>query len=139
MLGEGARWDARRDELLRVDIDAGQVFRDRVEGDGLLAPVATYQLSGKVGAVAPIEGDAGWLLAYGLLSHGLGMILIASSLPQVTTTDAGIALLLQPTLSYLWEMLFFDRPFTLVQFAGAGVTLFAIWLGARSRATSNQV
>ena len=29
-LGEGTRWDARRDELLRVDILAGRVYRDRV-------------------------------------------------------------------------------------------------------------
>ena len=63
ILGEGARWDARRDELLRVDILAGRVFRDRVEEDGSLTPIANYELSGTVGAVAPIEGDAGWLLA----------------------------------------------------------------------------
>lgn len=29
LLGEGARWDARRDEVLRVDIVAGRVYRDR--------------------------------------------------------------------------------------------------------------
>ena len=42
MLGEGARWDARRDELLRVDILAGRVYRDRVADDGGLVPVRTY-------------------------------------------------------------------------------------------------
>jgi drug/metabolite transporter (DMT)-like permease len=110
--------------------------------------MVSLMVAAMLGAAALFEGqslaiptvaDAGWLLAYGLFSHGLGLILIASSLPQVSTTDAGIALLLQPVLSYLWEMLFFDRPFTVVQFAGTGVTLFAIWLGARSRATSSQV
>ncbi len=84
----------------------------------------------------PTARDAGWLLAYGLLSHGLGMILIASSLPQVTTTDAGLALLLQPTLSFAWDVLLFDRALSPVQFAGAGVALLAIWLGTRAR--SNQ-
>jgi sugar lactone lactonase YvrE len=63
ILGEGARWDARRDELLRVDIVAGQVFRDRVENDGSLVAVAAYRVPGTVGAIAPIEGDEGWLLA----------------------------------------------------------------------------
>lgn len=62
-LGEGARWDARRGELLRVDIADGRVYRDRVDDDGALHPVCVYQVSGTVGAIAPIEGDEGWLLA----------------------------------------------------------------------------
>jgi sugar lactone lactonase YvrE len=65
-LGEGARWDARRDELLRVDILAGHVYRDQVADDGDLIPVRTYRVPGTVGAVAPVEGDDGWLLAAGL-------------------------------------------------------------------------
>ncbi len=65
VLGEGARWDARRDELLRVDIVAGRVYRDRVADDGGLVPVRSYTVPGTVGAIAPIEGDDGWLLAAG--------------------------------------------------------------------------
>ena len=64
-LGEGARWDARRGELLRVDILAGRVYRDRVADDGGLIPVRTYQVEGTVGAAAPVDGDEGWLLAAG--------------------------------------------------------------------------
>jgi sugar lactone lactonase YvrE len=63
VLGEGVRWDARRDELLRVDIMRGRVYRDRVAGDGSLVPVRTYDVGGLVGAIAPIDGDDGWLLA----------------------------------------------------------------------------
>jgi sugar lactone lactonase YvrE len=65
VLGEGARWDARRGELLRVDILAGLVYRDRVDDDGDLVPVRTYQVPSTVGAIAPVEGDKGWLLAAG--------------------------------------------------------------------------
>jgi sugar lactone lactonase YvrE len=64
-LGEGARWDARRRELLRVDILAGRVYRDRVGDDGGLVPLHTYQVPGTVGAIAPVHGDEGWLLAAG--------------------------------------------------------------------------
>jgi sugar lactone lactonase YvrE len=65
VLGEGARWDARRDELLRVDILAGRVYRDTVDGDGVLVHVRTYNVPGTVGAVAPVAGEDGWLLAAG--------------------------------------------------------------------------
>jgi sugar lactone lactonase YvrE len=63
LLGEGVRWDDRRDELLRVDILAGRVYRDRIADDGSLVPVRTYDLSGTVSAIAPIVGDDGWLIS----------------------------------------------------------------------------
>jgi drug/metabolite transporter (DMT)-like permease len=79
----------------------------------------------------PTAADFGWLAAYGVLSHCLGYILIVSSLPQVSTTEAGLALLLQPTLSFAWDVLLFDRPMTAFELAGAGIALGAIWLGSR--------
>ena len=41
----------------------GRVYRDRVGDDGALHPVRDYRLPGTVGAIAPIDGDDGWLLA----------------------------------------------------------------------------
>jgi len=64
-LGEGVRWDDRRSEVLRVDIVAGRVYRDRVEYDGALTSVGVYELPWPVGMIAPIEGDDGWLLGAG--------------------------------------------------------------------------
>ena len=64
-LGEGARWDERYGELLRVDILAGRVFRDGVGDDGELTQVRAYDVPGTVGAIAPIDGDDGWILAAG--------------------------------------------------------------------------
>ena len=64
-LGEGVRWDDRRDELLRVDIIAGRVYRDRVAEDGALLLVRATTVPWTVGMIAPIEGDDGWLLAAG--------------------------------------------------------------------------
>ena len=79
----------------------------------------------------PTVSDFGWLVAYGVLSHCLGYILIVSSLPQVSTTEAGLALLLQPTLSFVWDVLFFARPMTATELAGAAIALGAIYLGSR--------
>ena len=64
-LGEGVRWDARRNELLRVDILAGRVYRDTVDAAGDLHPVRVYEIPGTVGMLAPIEGDDGWVLGAG--------------------------------------------------------------------------
>jgi len=63
ILGEGARWDIRRQELLRVDIVAGRVFRDQIDDDGSLLPVRSYTVPSTVGAIAPVADDDGWLLA----------------------------------------------------------------------------
>jgi drug/metabolite transporter (DMT)-like permease len=80
----------------------------------------------------PSMVDAVWLFNYGIFSQCLGLLLIASSLRTVTTTQAGLALLLQPTLSFTWDVLFFDRPMTAIELSGAVLTLFAIYLGSRS-------
>ena len=65
VLGEGLRWDARRAELLAVDILAGRVYRGRVADDGGLTLTGDYVVPGTVGAIAPVEGDEGWVLAAG--------------------------------------------------------------------------
>lgn len=107
--------------------------------------VMSLMVTGLLGAAALFEGDtlaipAGsdmvWLLAYGLLCHAIGLMFIASSLARVTTTEVGIALLLQPSLSYVWDVVFFGRDVTPVEAAGAVITLCAIFLGAtRARAS----
>lgn len=87
-----------------------------VEGESLAIPTAI---------------DAFWLVNYGVLAQCFGLLLIASSLRLVTTTQAGIALLLQPTLSFIWDILFFDRPMTTIEVLGALLTLGAIYMGSR--------
>ena len=50
---------------------------------------------------------------------------------EVTAVEMGLALLLQPTLSFAWDVLFFDRPMTAIELTGAGIALVAIYLGSR--------
>jgi sugar lactone lactonase YvrE len=93
ILGEGVRWDARRDELLRVDIIAGRVYRDGVDDDGSLVPVRAYQVPGTVGAIAPVQGDEGWLLAasrgFVHLSPDGSLRLLAEVAPSGTRMNDG--------------------------------------------------
>lgn len=65
LLGEGLRWDARRDEVLAVDIIDGRVYRLRIVENGALSLVCEYWVPGTVGAIAPVDGDDGWILAAG--------------------------------------------------------------------------
>ena len=89
---------------------------------------ATVLVEGQSLAIPTIE-DMGWLVAYGVLSHCLGWLFIVSSLSEVSTVEAGLALLLQPTLSFVWDVLFFSRPMTAMELLGAGIALIAIYLG----------
>jgi drug/metabolite transporter (DMT)-like permease len=82
----------------------------------------------------PTLADFGWLLAYGVLAHAFGWMLIASSLTEVTAAGVGIALLLQPALSLFWDVLLFQRAFSGVEVLGIVVTLTAIFLGSLRRA-----
>jgi hypothetical protein len=41
--------------------------------------------------------------------------LIAGALPRVSATETGLALLLQPTLSFVWDVLFFARAVTVTE------------------------
>jgi drug/metabolite transporter (DMT)-like permease len=98
---------------------------------GSAAILGISALTEGVSLAVPTVSDAAWLLAYGLVSHCLGLLFIASSLPKVSTTEAGIALLLQPTLSFAWDVLFFARPLTATELAGAAIALLAIYMGSR--------
>ena len=76
------------------------------------------------------------LLIYGIGSHAIGGIMIASALVRVSTTEVGIALLLQPTLSFIWEILFFNRSFTMIESVGVIIVLYSIFLSSNRSARS---
>ena len=79
----------------------------------------------------PSSSDLVLLLAYGLCSHAAGLILIASALTKVSTAEVGIVLLLQPSLSFIWDILLFDRSVVLIESLGVVMVLFAIYLGSK--------
>jgi drug/metabolite transporter (DMT)-like permease len=70
------------------------------------------------------------LIGLGVVGQVLGWVFISKGLPQVNASVAGLALLLQPALAFGWDILFFDRPTTSIEYIGAAVVLAAIYLGA---------
>ena len=69
------------------------------------------------------------LVALGLFSHSLGWILITNALPKIRTSFSGLILLLEPALAFVWDVLFFQRPTSLVNWLGVVIALAAIYLG----------
>lgn len=73
------------------------------------------------------------LVGYGILGQVLGWVWVTRGLKSTPVSLAGLILLLQPTLAFKWDILFFDRPTDALDFLGAALALGAIYLGTRSR------
>ncbi|NTV34763.1 MAG: DMT family transporter [Deltaproteobacteria bacterium] len=73
------------------------------------------------------------LLGYGLFSQVLAWVLISNGLPKIEASRAGLILLLQPTFSFVWDILFFNRPTTWLEVLGALMALFAIYMGVTAK------
>lgn len=70
------------------------------------------------------------LLGLGLVGQGLGWAAISLGLSRTRPAVAGLLLLLQPTLSYVWDVLFFDKPTGTVEIVGVVLALAGIFLGS---------
>lgn len=70
------------------------------------------------------------LLALGLFSQAMGWILIANALPHVRASLSGLILLLQPALAFVWDVVFFRRPTSMLNWIGVTIVLAAIYMGS---------
>lgn len=69
------------------------------------------------------------LAALGFFSQAIGWILITNALPRIRASFAGMVLLIQPALAFVWDVLFFNRPTTLINWMGVCLALAGIYLG----------
>ena len=71
----------------------------------------------------------------GIFSTRITALLFGFSraLVVVEASRAGLILLLQPTLAFIWDVLFFARPTGVVDALGAGLALTAIYIGGTRR------
>jgi len=73
------------------------------------------------------------LVGAGVISTTLGWSLISSAMRETPATLASLVLLLQPALSCVWDVLFFQRPTALHEVFGITLILGAIFLGSSRR------
>jgi drug/metabolite transporter (DMT)-like permease len=73
------------------------------------------------------------LLGLGIIGQTFGWVLIATSMPKIKASFTGLILLLQPTLAFIWDVLFFARPTDMLNWSGVLLTLTAIYMGLTSK------
>jgi drug/metabolite transporter (DMT)-like permease len=88
-----------------------------------------------IGEGFAIPDSKSWvaMIAYGVLCQAVGWIIISRALVSIAASRAGLILLLQPTLAFVWDIMFFGRPTTVLDVGGAFITLAAIYLGGSRR------
>lgn len=76
------------------------------------------------------------LLILGIVCQVIGWLLITQSMPNLPASIVGVVLLLQPALSMLWDILFFDRPMGMLDFIGLGMVLAGVYLATLKKSKS---
>ena len=73
------------------------------------------------------------LIAYGVIGQVLGWVFISRGITRVDASRAGLVLLLQPSLSFIWDILFFSRPTGHMEIVGCIVAISAIYMGSTAK------
>lgn len=121
---------ARRESSTRfIPLLLVSCFSSLFLGADVLFTSATFRLPTLTAALS--------LMALGLFSQTVGWILIATAMPKIPASLTGLVLLLQPSLSFLWDVLFFSRPTSATSWLGVTVTLAAIYLGLTGSGRKN--
>jgi len=83
------------------------------------------------------------LLAYGLMCQVFGWLMITKAMPQMPASLIGLFLLLQPALSLLWDVVFFNRPTDQWDLVGAVCVLVGIYMaserGIQDKTSTDQI
>ncbi|OBQ46584.1 hypothetical protein SP90_11780 [Halodesulfovibrio spirochaetisodalis] len=70
-----------------------------------------------------------YLIMYGVFCQGIGWAFISKGLPNLPAAIAGLLMLLQPALAFVWDVVLFNRPTGTYGLFGVALVLFAIGMG----------
>ncbi|SBW00468.1 conserved membrane hypothetical protein [uncultured delta proteobacterium] len=91
--------------------------------------IAAVCLAQGVSFAIPDVETALCVAGLGVFCQGIGWVLLSLGLPHLTPSRAGLIMLAQPALAFLWDILFCGRVTGMVGYLGAATAIFAIWLG----------
>jgi drug/metabolite transporter (DMT)-like permease len=111
--------------------------------DSLVLASAAALVTGLIlGGLALAEGESfviptlkslAAISALAFICHAVGWFLITQGIQTVRGALVGLLLLLQPTLSFLWDILFFGKPVNPVELSGVGLALIGIYIGSHTK------
>ncbi|MDR2604070.1 MAG: DMT family transporter [Desulfovibrio sp.] len=94
-----------------------------------MSMIGVYCLAAGDSFVVPDLRTLGLLALLGVGCQAAGWVLLSSGLPRMPASRAGLIMLTQPALSFIWDILFYNRPTGAVGYAGAAVTIAAVGFG----------
>jgi drug/metabolite transporter (DMT)-like permease len=97
-----------------------------------------FSLAARESFTLPGLPTAGLLVVYGIIGQVVAWVLMSRALPYLRASTVGLMLLIQPTLSAIWDVLFFHRATTPLEVLGAALTLGAIYLGSVGTASVSE-
>ncbi|EGB15168.1 protein of unknown function DUF6 transmembrane [Pseudodesulfovibrio mercurii] len=106
----------------------------------VLASVAALATGLILGGFALFEGESfviptlkslAAISTLALVCHAVGWFLITRGIQTVRGALVGLILLLQPTLSFVWDILFFHKPVNLIELSGVALALIGIYIGSQ--------
>lgn len=93
----------------------------------LLAPMLYFD-QGKI--LPTTLADVGWILVYGAVMQCVAWGLIAHAIPRLSLALTGLLLLSEPVAALVIDYVWLEKPISSMQWSGAALTLFAIYLGS---------
>ena len=96
-------------------------------GLAMIVPMFVFDM----GDILPNSwSDIGWILIYGTVMQCLAWGLIAYSIPKLSLALTGLLLLTEPVAALVIDYTWLDKPINTLQWSGALLTMFAIYLGS---------
>jgi drug/metabolite transporter (DMT)-like permease len=104
--------------------------------------VSTLLCAAVLLVVSLVEGDSlalpdaqAWasLLGLGFFGQVLGWVLLTRAMPQLPASLIGLLLLLQPALSFVFDVILFARPTRALDWLGVALSLVGIFVGSYRR------
>lgn len=97
---------------------------------GALAMVVPMWVFDQDSILPKTWAELGWILVYGTVMQCLAWGLIAYSIPKLSLALTGLLLLSEPIAALVIDYSWLDKPINTLQWAGALLTMFAIYLGS---------